>query len=295
MPLGPMEAFVTAARLRSLTAAAAAMALSLPALSRRIRQLEAELGVRLFEREPRGIRLTEAGRDYIAALGPAWDAMQAATEAVRHRDGGHPLRVTVLPSFAASWLVPRLARLQDRPGAVPVELHSEAEPLDLSARPDLDCAIRLGAGPWPGLRGEAFLPVRAFPVASPEAVRDMPVLQGPRDLLGQRLIGTHHQPAFWREWFAAAGMEASPPGWRSFDTLHLVYEAAAAGMGVALGIEPIVRPFIEAGRLVPVLPEVLPLPRHFHLLRRASAPADFRFTQFRDWLRREAAVSLAGS
>lgn len=270
----------------SLTAAAAAMNLTLPALSRRIRQLETELGTRLFERTPRGVVLTRVGRDYIAALGPAWDAMRGATEAARRREGA--LRITVLPSFAASWLVPRLARSP----ALAVELHGEAEPIDLQARPEIDCAIRLGAGPWPGLRGEAFLPAEAFPIASPEMLRALPPLR-PRDLLAHPLIGTRHQPAFWREWFAAEGVEATPATRCSFDTLQMVYEGAAAGMGIALGIAPVVKPWIEAGRLVRVLPGVVVLPRHFHLLRRASAPADARFTRFRAWLRAEAAGPLA--
>jgi len=271
-----MEAFVIAARLGSLTAAAAAMSLTVPALSRRIRQLEDELGTRLFERTPRGVAMTRAGRDYMAALGPAWDAMRGATEAARQREGA--LRITVLPSFAATWLVPRLARSP----AIAVELHGEAKPIDLQARPEIDCAIRLGAGPWPGLRGEAFLPTQAFPVGAP----GLPPL-APRDLLARKLIGTHHQPAFWREWFAAHGIAATPTPWRSFDTLQMVYEAASAGMGIALGLAPVVRPWIEAGRLVPMLDGTVTLPRHFHLLRPSGAPVDARFTRFRAWLRQE--------
>ena len=162
------------ARSGSLAQAASAMNLTVPALSRRIQQIEARLGVHLFQRLPRGVALTEAGAAYFAALAPAWNSIGDAAEAARRRGRPRTIKVTVMPTFAANWLVPRLGRFQGRHRGLEVELHTSPDLVDLQARPDLDGALRLGRGPWPGLRCEPLLRVPAFPVASPhlrEAVR----------------------------------------------------------------------------------------------------------------------------
>ena len=273
------------ARTRSLARAATLMSLTVPALSRRIRLLEADLGLQLFQRLPRGLELTSAGQAYFAALAPAWDVVCGATEAARR--GGRPraIKVSVMPTFAANWLVPRLGSLHARHSGVEVELHTSADVEDLRVRSDLDCAIRLGKGPWPGLHCEPLLAVRAFPVASPTLRATGAWPTGPGDLLGRPLIGTHHQPAFWREWFAAMGIEDGPEDYRGFDNLQVVYEAAAAGMGIALGLEPVVRPYLDSGRLQRVLPGSVDLPRHFHLVRRLDGGTAVRgLARFREWL-----------
>lgn len=284
LPLRSIEAFAVAARTLNLARAAAEMSLTVPALSRRIGLLEAELGTKLFTRLPRGLGLTEAGAAYAARLAPAWDALHAATEAARAPRRNRPLKLSVMPSFAANWLVPRLARFSGE-----VEIETSPDCVDLAARPDLDCAIRLGCGPWAGLASQLILPVDAGPVASPGFQADH-ALREPHDLLRQRLIGTDHQPEFWTEWFAAAGLDFPKAGHRTFDNLHLVYEAAASGMGVALGLEPVVRPFLESGRLVRLFTAPLRLSRAFHLLRREGEEPCGGFGRFRDWLLAEAAA-----
>lgn len=265
------------------------MNLTVPALSRRIQLLEAHLGARLFLRLPRGLSLTEAGAAYFAMLAPAWDGVSSATEAARRRGRQGAVKVSVMPTFAANWLMPRLGRFHVGHADVEVELETSADLVDLQARPDLHCAIRLGKGPWPGLAGHPLLPVDAFPVVRPDFFGAMPVPRCPRDLLAHPLIGSDHQPEFWREWFAAANTDAAPRQYRSFDNLQIVYEAAAAGMGIALGLDPVVRPYLESGRLKRLFPAKLRLPRHFHLVwRQQDRISDRAFVLFRDWLFREA-------
>ena len=247
-------------------------------------QDEAELGMQLFERLPRGLALTEAGAAYSAALAPAWERMQAATDALR---GDRRLTVSVMPSFAANWLVPRLAG-GEVPGLV---VETSADCVDLGSRTDLDCAVRLGIGPWPGVESEVVLPVDAVPVAAPGVVWGVERLA---DLLGRPLIGSTHQTAFWPEWFAAQGMDRSTVRGPGFDNLQVIYEAAAGGMGIALGLEPVVRPYLANGRLVRVFPEAIRLPRSFHLVRRPGR-ADRRIDGFRDWLRDQASVARVAS
>lgn len=280
------------ARAGSLAQAAVSLNLTGPALSRRVQLLEAELGAKLFDRQPRGLALTEIGRDYFAALDPAWEGMSRATETMRRRAQHAGVRVSVMPSFAANWLIPRLQHFQAQHAGVAIELQTSSEIEDLAARPELDCAIRLGHGPWPGLMSEPLLPVHAVPVARPGFLSDAAAsVRQPRDLLAHRLIGTHHQIEFWQEWFAGVGLNVVPEDCLAFDNLQVVYEAASAGMGIALGLDPVVRPFVARGRLVPLFAEQVRLPRQFHLVRRNDGARPSRsFALFRDWLLTEAAA-----
>lgn len=293
LPLKSIEAFVAVSRAGSLAQAALSLHLTVPALSRRIAMLEAELGAKLFDRQPRGLALTELGRDYFAALDPAWETMSRATEIARRGVPHGGLSVSVMPSFAANWLIPRLPQFQKQHADVAIDLQTSSEIEDLAVRTELDCAIRLGHGPWPGLTCEPLLPVHAFPVASPQMLAGMRLRQ-PRDLLAHRLIGTHHQIEFWQEWFAGVGLNVVPDECLAFDNLQVVYEAASAGMGIALGLDPVVRPFIKNGRLKPLFAERVRLPRQFHLVRRSDGAKPSRdFAVFRDWLFAEAVAFAA--
>ena len=286
LPLRSIEAFVLVARLLSLQKAATPLGLTVPAVSRRIQLLERHLDTRLFHRLPRGLGLTEAGERYIAELGPAWDAVRAATAAAKAPPRGAAFRVSVIPTFAANWLMPRLARA--RLAGMEVELETSPDIVELTARRDLDCAIRLGRGPWPGTVGEKVLAVEAYPVAAPGHVAG-DRLQAPADLAHHILIGSNHQPDFWPEWFRLTGIAFQPHGCKSFDNLQLVYEAAAARLGIAIGLDPLVRPYLASGRLVRLWPENVTLSRSFQLVRRADRGADRRFDTFRRWLRNETA------
>jgi LysR family glycine cleavage system transcriptional activator len=290
LPLRSIEAFVVVARLLNLTRAAAEMGLTVPALSRRISLLEQEFGTALFRRLPRGLALTEAGDAYAAALAPAWAAMAQATEAARARMPRRRVTVTTLPTFAANWLVPRLDRFQARHPEIEVGIETSIDLVDLRRRPDLDGAIRLGEGPWAGHAADSLLPIDAYPVASPGYLAGHAPVTSPRALLRHVLIDSNHRPEFWPEWFRAADIDAADCRRRGFDNLQLVHEAAAAGLGVAIGLGPLLQPYLDSGRLRRVLPGGVRLSRGFHLVRRADdAPANRAFDAFRDWLLAEAA------
>ena len=289
LPLRSIEAFIVAARLLNLTRAAAEMGLTVPALSRRIGLLERELGMALFRRLPRGLALTEAGGAYAASLAPAWAAMALATEAARTNAPGRGVTVTTLPTFAANWLLPRLGRFQARHPEIEVGIETSVDLVDLRRRPDLDGAIRLGEGSWAGLAADCLLPIDAFPVASPGYLAGHEPVTSPEALLRHVLIESNHRPEFWPEWFRAADLDAAACRRRGFDNLHLVHEAAAAGLGIAIGLGPLLQPYLDSGRLRYVLPSPVRLSRGFHLVWRADGPpADSAFDTFRDWLLAEA-------
>jgi LysR family transcriptional regulator, glycine cleavage system transcriptional activator len=293
LPLRSIEAFVVTARTLSLAKAAVILNLTVPAVSRRIQLLERDLGTLLFQRLPRGLSLTDAGEKYFAALGPSWEIVCNATEAARVTARRRSIKVSVMPTFAANWLVPRLIRFHARHAQTEIELETSSDVVDLEARPDLDCAIRLGRGPWNGLHTQRLLAVDAYPVASPEYLANKRPLRAPTDLQNHTLIGSHHQPDFWPEWFGGAAVaDSGQRNYRNFDNLQLVYEAAAAKLGIAIGLDPVVRPYLASGRLVRVGQTDVRLSRSFHLVRRLPDRTSGGALQiFRDWLFREASAS----
>ena len=290
LPLRSIEAFVVVARSGNLAHAAARLNITVPAVSRRIQILERYLGAKLFDRQPRGLSLTQAGAKYFSELGPAWDCVWKATIAATSSVRRDAFKVSVIPTFAANWLVPRLARSRLRLAGLEVEIETSPDIVELRERDDLDCAIRLGLGPWPGTVGQRFLPIKAYPVASPDFVARKR-LKRPADLARQTLIGSSHQPDFWPEWFRHAGIGFGQGPYKSFDNLQLVYEAAAAGLGAAIGLDPLVRPYLESGRLVRLWQDDVTLSRSFHLVRRTDRVESNRFDLFRSWLMGEVAAA----
>jgi LysR family glycine cleavage system transcriptional activator len=286
LPLRSVEAFAVVARTLNLAQASATLNITIPAVSRRIQVLERYLDLSLFHRLPKGLALTAAGEKYIAELGPAWDTVRAATMAAKAPDRRGAFKVSVMPTFAVNWLLPKLARARGIAG-LEVELETSPDIVDLTSRPDLDCAVRLGRGPWPWTIGCKIIPVEAYPVASAGFVAANR-LRRPADLARNRLIGSNHQPDFWPEWFRLSGVDEGQASYKSFDNLQLVYEAAAAGLGIAIGLDPLVQPYLANGRLVRLWPGSVALSRSFHLVRRADGRRDTRFNSFRRWLLAEA-------
>jgi LysR family transcriptional regulator, glycine cleavage system transcriptional activator len=286
LPLAAIEAFVLAAETLSITKAAAVLGLSVPATSRRVQALEAELGIRLFRRLHRALELTAAGAAYHARLAPAFAEIRTASETARRGRNAQVLRINLLQSFAASWLMPRLPRFHAAHPAIRVELQTETAMLDLAARDDVDVAIRLGKGPWPGLAATRLMTPALFPVCTPALAR---CLRQPADLARFAWLGSSHLPHSWSEWTAAVGhAKLKPVRVQNFDNLQLLYEAALGDLGVALGIEPIVAPYLADGRLVAPFPERVRRSRAYWLVCRRTESNRPAIRAFRRWAVAEA-------
>jgi LysR family glycine cleavage system transcriptional activator len=248
-PLTALRAFEAAARHGSFARAADELAVTHAAVSRQVRELEAWLGVPLFARLHRGVRLSAAGERYLGSLTVAFDSMAEATAAVLGTGSAASLTVSLEPAFAVCWLVPRLAGFRARHPDVELVLDPSSELVDFRSEA-VDLAIRYGDGDWPELEIRHLLDIVAFPVCSKAILRDGPALRSPVDLRGHVLLHDDDTEA-WQEWLALAGAQDvdGSRGYRYGDS-KLALDAAVAGQGVALGDNLLAAADLAAGRLV---------------------------------------------
>lgn len=295
-----LRGFEAAARLLSFTAAASELFVTQSAVSRQVQQLEAQLGVKLFERRTRALALTEAGELYAREVTKALNALREATAAVR--ESTTPVvRVTTTVTFASLWLVPRLAQFQARYADISVHVVADNTMRDLE-RNALDVAIRYSPEAAAGAGAERLFGEHVAPVASPALLKGRAV-RTPEDLLRLPLLELD-DPALsvpwlsWKVWCEAMKL-ARPRENRGLAFSHYdqVVQAAIAGQGVALGRFPLVDPFLADGRLV------LPLKgrqyatqatRAYWLIVPPAAARRAEVSVFTDWLRDQVAAQANG-
>lgn len=294
-PLQALRAFEAAARHLSYSRAAEELSLTHGAISHHIARLEQDLGVKLFVRDGQRMILTEAGQvlvlDVRQGLKLLADAFEAARTRPRREAPRRTLNVSVLPSLAARWLVPRLARFQaDRPD-VEIAIRPTATLVTLDTRDGIDLAIRYGPGSWPGLRATPLMTSTVFPVCAPAFLGRHPLTE-PRDLLGAPLLRSPRQK--WRPWFLAAGLDAPEPEQGPiYDDSALILQAAAAGQGVALARAALAEDDLAAQRLTRLFDISIEDDYAWFLVWREPLSCDARAHRaFRDWLEKEAAQRI---
>jgi DNA-binding transcriptional LysR family regulator len=279
-PLHALRAFEAAARHLSFKSAAAELHVTPAAVSHQIKALEDELGIKLFHRMTREIRLTEEGHALAPGLRDAFDRMTSAVERVTQAPTRAVLSISTLTTFAMLWLVPRMPRFQVRHPEVEVRVSTSQKTVDFT-REDFDAAIRLGRGNWQGLAQHKLFDDRLTPLCSPELARR---LRKPADLAELPLLDTDPDPE-WHFWFLAAGLEriAIKRG-PSFDSTRISLEAAANGIGVAIGDPLFAAELISSGRLVQPFPLVATTGKAFWFVYPQPFAARPKIGAFRDWL-----------
>jgi len=288
-----IEAFVVVARALSFTQAASALHLTVPAVSRRIKSLETELGVPLFQRKHRALELTEAGESYLSHLVPAIETIRHASDRISGRSPGHSLKVSLPASLAANWLVPRLRSFHDAHRGIQIELQSMNGCADLDAS-EVDLAIWPGTGDWPGLRAQRVLDMDAYPVCGANFLGAGRSLRSLDDLLECPLLGIAGQEDSWPEWLRIARVTGPARVQQVFDNFHLLYRAAASGLGVALGVDVIVGPYLETSQLVRPFDVSFRLTKGYYVVCRRSDWTQRPIGTFREWLMTQAAESGTG-
>jgi LysR family glycine cleavage system transcriptional activator len=284
--LSAIRAFEAAARHQSFTRAAEELGMTQAAVSYQIKVLEDRLGTQLFARLPRQVALTDAGRQLAPAITEAFELLHAAFEGVGENVNS-VLTMSVLPTIAAHWLVPRLGRFQAAHPQIAVEVDTDHSVVDFT-RDGVDLGIRSGLGDWPGLEAHRLLPSHFTPVCSPGLLRNR-VVSTPADLLQLPLIGSGDP--WWGEWFEAAGLPNVDLPDRRGPTLHTQqFEgmAAMAGQGVALVNPYFFAEDLASGRLVQPFDIVVQARRSYWLVYPKARRRSAKTRAFRDWILEEA-------
>ncbi len=246
-----LQTFEAAARCASFTAAAEELHVTVSAVSHQIRFLEEEIGINLFHRTSRAVVLTDAGARYFQRLDEAFTLLESATRDIERRGKSDILTIHCVPSFAAQWLMPRIARFSAVHDSIDVRLNASVEPINLAAG-DVDVDIRYGVVlPSSGVVTTALPDETIVVLCAPKLMGDPThPIRDPRDLRHHTLIHSEVNLVSWRDWSRLHGeipldFERGP----RFDRSFMAISAAADGLGVCLESILLVQQELENGRL----------------------------------------------
>ena len=290
-PLTALRAFVVTARHLSFAAASSELHVTSAAVGHQIRQLEAYFGRPLFERTGRQLLLTSAGETLLPALAGAFEQTLAAVSLLLD-DDRDPLSISVAPSFASKWLIPRLDRFRELHPDLEIRVDASPTLTDFGAG-EVDCAIRYGAGDYPGLVVEKLLAEAVFPVASPSLLKGRHPLRTQEDLRHHVFLHDDSPDVDascpdWATWLRASGLNINPAGPR-FNQSALVLEAAAAGQGVALAKSRLAEADLRSGRLVRPFGAAQKVELFYFFVAPAHKTRLRRVRVFYEWLVKESA------
>lgn len=299
-PLNALRVFESAARHLSFTKAAEELHVTPGAVSQQIKALEDFLQTPVFRRQKRSLLLTDEAQASLPILREGFDKLAEAGKILSAKADSSRLTVSVAPSLASKWLVPRLDRFQAAHPEIDVWVSADMDVVDFAVD-DVDLAIRYGAGQYPDLEIEHLMAEKIVPVCSPALITGAHPLKEPADLIHHTLLhdsSTDNDPncPTWPMWLKAAGV-CHKEGERGlkFNQSSLVIEAAVAGKGVALAKAALALADLEAARLV--IPFDLTTPTDFayyivHPPSKSSSPA---VNAFKHWLTEEASLTSNAS
>jgi len=291
-PFAALRAFHAAATHDRYKDAAESLGLTESAISHQVKRLEDFLRVPLIDRSGSRPKLTDTGRRYLEQIEPALRQIQAATEALLPAAGRSTVRMTLPPSLAAAWLIPRLGGFEREHPEINLQLITTTRVIDLR-RDQMDFAIRHGKGAWSDVEAVFLLAETAMPVCAPGYV-DAPTESRtekqsgglPADLLGERrLIVNANFPDEWEEWARAHGIEPpAPNSLITMDAMEQALQLAESGHGLAMGRRPVVDSWLESGRLVAPYGDADPTGAAYYLCRPAAIQPSAAARRFERWL-----------
>jgi LysR family transcriptional regulator, glycine cleavage system transcriptional activator len=294
-PLNALRLFEAAARHRSFKLAAAELNVTPGAVSHGIGALEDMLGVELFVREPRGLSLSPAGEQYLPYIAEAFSLIAIGTRALPDRRKRRSVSITCAPTLAARWLVPRLADFRARWPHIDVSVDTSRRqagfPVD-----GFDFGLRLSRGPVDGASWLRLFGERLVPVCSPGYRAMLAEAGGTPDLARATLVHVDTASQDWQAWIDGAGIDGLDlQGGLRFDTVQLAFDAAAAGLGVAIGRRPLVDRELEAGTLVEASATSIETQTAYWLCETPQAGTRADHAAFRSWLMEQAAAFVQTS
>lgn len=290
--LNALGAFEAAARHSSLSFAAAELNVTPSAVSKHVTFLEQDLGVPLFVRGHRSMRLTAEGEQLYRSLSESFAGMAAAFEAIKTSRTARTVTIGCTTAFAQMWLMPRLGNFWRAHQDIVIDQVVSDRSQDLR-RSEVDLRIRYGDGKWPEetairLHGDVI-----FPVAAPDFARKHKVKE-PADLVGLPLLEVISQErgwTAWEEWFSSVGASARRIKTRRINNYVIAWQAAMDGQGVALGWQSQVGPMLEARKLVRLTKAEMVPTDATYVTWSAHRPLSAEATVLRDWLMAEAKVA----
>jgi LysR family glycine cleavage system transcriptional activator len=283
--LNGIKAFEAAARTGSFAGAGAELNVSAAAVSRMVHLLEQRLAVALFERKANRLALTAAGRAYQNGLTPIFDALASLTAQVTAPSTQRVLTIGVGPTFAMRWLIPRLADFRKQEPGIEVRIATGGAAAPFGD--DWSCGIKLGDGEWPDLVAEPLFAADLLPVCAPRLAAQ---LRRPADLKGPSLLRVAHSSGDWPLWLRAARVTRTTARGTEFQFYGQAQQAAADGLGVAMGIRPYIDDDLAAGRLVAPFALSVPKGMRWYLVYRAFRTQQRDFAAFRRWIIHAAAA-----
>jgi len=291
-PLNAIRAFAASARHLSFSKAATELFVTPAAVSQQVKLLEDHLGTRLFRRTGKALVLTNAGQAVLPGLLEGFAAIAGALARLKPGEGAGPLTVSVAPSFAAKWLIPRLESFQNLHPEIDVRVSASMHLVDFETE-EVDCAIRYGIGGYPDLVVEKLLSESVTPVISPDLLsRHGPIVE-PAQLAGLTLLhddSPDQDPSCptWAMWLKAAGVEGIDTArGLHFNQASLVLEAAAAGRGVALAKSRLAAEDLSTGRLVQIFDASQPVDFAYYFVAPPARAAHAKVNAFKVWLRQQ--------
>lgn len=291
-PIAAIRAFEAAARHQSFTKAAEELGMTQAAVSYQIRLLEDRVGTPLFIREPRQVTLTATGRALSPKVTEALDLLGSAFVEIAEK-ARLDLAISVLPTIASAWLVPRLSSFQAANPNIKINLHTSNEMVDF-IKEDIDLVVLSGSGNWPGNDVFPLFPIEYTPVCTPE-FRDRNGLTQPSDLLAVRRFGS---PGWWRRWLMEAGVQNPEDG----NQMGLVLGVQAMdvavtllGQGVAMVVPIFFAEELKSGRLVQPFQHVVQDGRSYFLVYPEARRRSRKIQLFRDWIIAEAEATRSAA
>ena len=291
-PLNALRVFEASARNLSFKKASEELSVTAAAVSHQVKGLEEFLGLPLFRRMPRGLSLTDTGQLLLSELSEVFQSLDRAMERVIESDSRGTLTLSVAPTFAVMWLIPRLQKFYALHPDLDVRISTGLSLIDFH-RDDFDAAIRLGSGDWLGLEAIELFDETVTPMCSPRLLEGPNAIRSPDDLSKHVLLHNHSmdydpEAPTWETWLEAAGatgVDASRGTHFSLPDHGL--QAAIDGAGIVLGWRSLSAKDVAAGRVVEPFDLALPLGSSFYLVYPEAHSLRPQIAALRDWLKKE--------
>lgn len=286
--------FEAAARHESFTKAAEELSLTQGAICRQIASLESFLGIELFRRSRRGVKLTDAGLSYSRRVATQLDAVERDTLSVMGNQGANTIELAVVPTFGTQWLLPRLKDFQKLRPHVTLNLTNRTRPF-MFADTEFDAAIYFGDADWPGTESYRLMGENPLAVCSPALLNGQASLS-PGDIAQMPLLQQTTRPYAWRQWFSSQDMNvARDMTGPRYELFSMLAQAASHEMGIALIPPFLIQRELAEGRLVIASPHALSSPKAYHLMIPVRKMESAAVHAFRQWLTDQSARYEASS